>query len=497
MSHDLRYDAGPTASRFHKSDAFVRGIMGPVGSGKSVACCWEIYMRAIAQEPNWEKVRKSRVLIVRNTLPQLETTTMKTWKDWFPAGNVNNPGTFGILTRKPPFTHYMKMALPDGTRLDLEVQFIALDKSEDVRKLLSYECSGVWINEAREIQKEIIDAATARVGRFPGPKDGGCTRPYIIMDTNPPNDTHWWFHVAEEQCPKTWEFFRQPSGLSPYAENLENLLQPSNHKKLTTDARRKHGRLYYERMLGGKTEEWINVYIHGQYGYIETGQKVYGKSWNRDVHVAKHPIKTNPNAVIHIGIDASGRHPAAIFAQQSSRGQWQLLHEIFVKEKEGMNATHFSQVLKNVIKTKYPGNITEIWGDPAGQFKSYTDERNYFDILRGHGIAVKAAPVPNNNIEVRLSTVNNVLDKMIDGEPAIIVSPTCKQLISGFDGGYQFKKLNVSGEERYDTRPNKNRYSDIHDSLQYMLCGSGEMQEIYGRNRRSQKVVYMDTRFKM
>jgi len=33
------FSQSPTVAKFMKSDAFVRGIMGAVGSGKSYACC--------------------------------------------------------------------------------------------------------------------------------------------------------------------------------------------------------------------------------------------------------------------------------------------------------------------------------------------------------------------------------------------------------------------------------------------------------------------------
>ena len=34
---DLVYNASPTMQEFHASDAFVRALLGPIGSGKSVA----------------------------------------------------------------------------------------------------------------------------------------------------------------------------------------------------------------------------------------------------------------------------------------------------------------------------------------------------------------------------------------------------------------------------------------------------------------------------
>ena len=37
---------GQVAKNFMKSEDFVRGLRGPVGSGKSVACCFEIMRKA-------------------------------------------------------------------------------------------------------------------------------------------------------------------------------------------------------------------------------------------------------------------------------------------------------------------------------------------------------------------------------------------------------------------------------------------------------------------
>jgi hypothetical protein len=44
----------------------------------------------------------------------------------------------------------------------------------------------------------------------------------------------------------------------------------------------------------------------------------------------------------------------------------------------------------------------------------------------------------------------------------------------GFNGGYRYRKLQVSGGERYSDEPEKNKYSHPHDALQYLLLGAGE-----------------------
>ncbi|MGQ5525469.1 hypothetical protein ACUHMQ_19695 [Chitinimonas sp. PSY-7] len=46
-----------------------------------------------------------------------------------------------------------------------------------------------------------------------------------------------------------------------------------------------------------------------------------------------------------------------------------------------------------------------------------------------------------------------------------------KVLIKGFNGGYQYRKMLVPGEERYTETPDKNRFSHPHDALQYVALG--------------------------
>ena len=49
---DIDFEPAVTSANFMSSDAKMRVLMGPVGSGKSVTCCFEIVRRASQQEPD-------------------------------------------------------------------------------------------------------------------------------------------------------------------------------------------------------------------------------------------------------------------------------------------------------------------------------------------------------------------------------------------------------------------------------------------------------------
>jgi len=47
----LDFSESPVIYDFIQSNAFVQGLMGPVGSGKSYGCCGKIFIKAVQQKP--------------------------------------------------------------------------------------------------------------------------------------------------------------------------------------------------------------------------------------------------------------------------------------------------------------------------------------------------------------------------------------------------------------------------------------------------------------
>ena len=454
-----------------KDSNFFRGIRGPVGSGKSVACCVEVFRRSLEQKKNDQGIRKSRWAIIRNTNPQLRTTTIKTWLDWFPED------IWGKFHWSVPYTHHIQQ-----DELDIEILFLALDRPEDVKKLLSLELTGIWINEAREVPKSIIDACTMRVGRYPSMREGGASWSGVIADTNAPEEDHWWAimagevpipdYIPREQAqmlikPDNWSFYVQPSAMkekldekgdvdsyevNKSAENISNILET-----------------YYPNLIRGKTKSWIDVYVMNKLGSIQEGKPVYPQ-FVSETHIAEEEIPIAVGVPLYIGVDF-GLTPAAVFGQKV-RGRWLLQSEIVAID---MGIVRFAELLRQEIATRFSGLDVNIIGDPAGDFRAQTDESTPFQILRGAGL--RAIPAPSNSVDLRLESVASQLTKMSDGQPAFLIDRRCPTLIKGFQGGYCYRRMQVSGE-RYDDKPEKNMYSHIHDALQYLMLGAGEGRQL-------------------
>ena len=437
---EIRYRASPALWTFHQDDSFVRGVMGPVGSGKSTACCWELFRRLQEQEPGPDGIRRSRWAVVRNTYRELSDTTVKTWLDWF-----DDVGDF----INQDMAHRIKFA-----DVEAELLFRALDRPADVKKLLSLELTGAWVNEAREVPRAVIDMLQGRVGRYPSKREGGPTWLGVIMDTNPPDSDHWWYRLFEEVAPDGWRLFRQPSGRGADAENLENL--PDR---------------YYDRLQAGKDDEWIAVYVDGEYGFISEGRPVYPE-FRDHLHVAKESIEVLDGTPVVIGIDF-GLTPAAVFGQRDVRGRWRWIHELVT---EDMGAVRFGELLQNEMASRFPACEFQVWGDPAGDQRAQTDETTPFQILRARGI--KARPAPSNDFTLRRESVATPLSRLVDGEPGLLISPSCTTLRKAMGGGYCYKRVQVTGDERFHDKPDKNQYSHVADAAQYLMLGAGEGRAI-------------------
>lgn len=448
----IAYTASATLRRFHADTAsFVRGVRGPIGAGKSVGCVMELLGKAMTQAPNKAGVRRSRWACVRATYPELKSTTIKTFQEWIPETLCP------IKMTESPIVGMLTLPMPDGTLVVSEFLFIALDKPRDLGKLLSLELTGAWINEAKELDKAVIDTVSSRVGRYPALRDGGPSWVGVIMDTNSPSSDHW-YATLEQDPPQGWAFYRQPPALrvvrgqyepNPEAENVNHLPR---------------GYGYYLNAISGKDTNWIRAYVLNQYAHTSDGKPVFGDFFAEHFHVAPHrlwPIAKHP---VVLGIDF-GLTPATVFGQLMPNGQLRITDEL---QATRMGLSDFLvNAMMPLIASKYAEHERTYVADPSGAAAGDTDERSCFNIMVAAGLPV--VPASTNAIEPRLEAVRSYLSRTVGkGEPALLISPHCRQLIEGLASGYKFARVQVSGEARYRDKPDKNSFSHLQDALQYL-----------------------------
>ncbi len=449
----------------------IRIVRGPVGSGKSSAMVMELLRRAALQAPDpKDGIRRTRGVIVRNTMPQIESTSLKTVNELLRPIIDYRPSDKTIWIRQG----------------DMEAEWILmpLDRPENVQRLLSLDLTYAWLSELRELPVQILLDVLSRCGRFPSMMHGGPTWHGVIGETNSFDSDSDWNTVLEEKIlidkplPPTWGYFVQPGARDPNAENRENLTPG-----------------YYEDLIESNSEAWVEQYVDNIVAPSLSGEAVFRSSFRATGvngspwHVAGSVLEVVPGGMLVIGMDF-GRHPAAVLAQMDPRGRILILDEVCYDQysPETMGVEKFVTTLlrPKLSEQKYQRLPTGVVGDPSGVTRSQVGEESVFMALKRLGLANQ--PAQTNNIDPRLRAVEKWFLQSREAGPAILISPNCVKLISALRSKYRYDKKR-DGE--LQPAPAKTHpWSDICDALQYAVLGfSGNIMLRLNRTRRDNNAV--------
>jgi hypothetical protein len=429
----VSYTTPKTVGDFMLSNAFFRVIMGPVGSGKTTGCIFEVLKRAMEQAPGRDGVRRTRFAIVRTTLSQLKMTVL-----------------LDVLAWLRPIASYKvseQLITIEFDDVYSEWFMIPLEEEEDQKRLLSMQLTGAWLNEAIETSPDLIGAISGRCGRFPSRAEGGPTWFGLIGDTNAPIEGSDWHKLMEDDRPADWVIFRQPSGLSIEAENLDNL--PG-------------GRLYYERLAQNPNKDFVRRYVDAEYGEDPSGTAVFRESFKRSFHTVDE-VTPVPGQLVLVGQDF-GRHPCSLICQPDHKGRLLVLEEV-IAEDIGLE-THVSRSLKpKLMQARYADLKIAAVGDPSGLARGPFLEEDSFDVLRRLG--VPAFPSTTNDIDARLRAVEAMLFQQRDGGPALVIDRgRCPNLVRALNGAYRYAKTKDGITKPLPEK--KNPWSDLCDALEYV-----------------------------
>jgi len=465
--------AGPVAAKFMASKGETRMIMGPIGSGKTSACLFDMINKGLLQPRSpIDGRRYAKFAVIRDTYRNLAKTTIKSWLTWFPK----TMGKWAGGGNGEPASHEILFDLGgDIGEFHLTVEFIALGEHSVESVMRGWEGTGAYLNEADTLDPDVLDWVSGRCGRYPSKAHGGCRWSGVWADCNAPSYDNWVYDRFVKNRATSLEFYQQPGAMikigdgqyqvNPAAENLGNL--PSD---------------YYAKQIKGKQDWYIRRMILNLFGYSRKGKPVY-ENFNDQLHVAEHDLPFIPELPLIIGMDA-GNTPAAIFLQQLADGQWRCLDELIPGH---ITATPFGRELNQKIHKDFPGaRLFAPWCDPSADFGGSEDDLAWKQIVEKE-TGLRIRPAPTNNIQPRLDAVGNQLNELIEGrKPRFFLSPKCIILRRGFNDGYRYKKLQ-GGSVTYDDKPEKNEYSHPHDALQYGVLGGGEYAAVMGR--RQQQVM--------
>lgn len=468
----INYKPPPTLKAFIKyhlpQQLFYAWVIGPVGSGKTTALFFKLVVMAKLQAASPDGIRRSRAVIVRNTMPQLKDTTLVSWGYWFKDGQAGHwNATDKIFTLR-------------YDDVECEVLFRPLDTPDDVNRVLSLEVNFAILDEFVEIPKAIVDALSARLGRFRQPDGTPVTIWGMWGSSNPSTEDNWWYDYLHGEYVRkfgededAWRarvviltgdldapnkyahlnatYFHQPGGMSEQAENLENL--PGE-------------RGYYRNVLKGRSEAWRKQFVDAEWGYSSVGQAVV-PSFRAEKHVAHGRLKYNPALNLIIGLDPGILGSAMILMQEDYSGRVNILREIV---QRGYGAKRMiTERLFPVLRNEFPLMEMDriiVSADPASISRSQTDESQVIAIFAQYFHVFKET---NNRFPIRLGAWEHYLNSMVEGEPAMAIDPVgCPTLIRGLKGGWRYA-ADVKKEILKGAEPDKNEYSHPCDAGGYGL----------------------------
>lgn len=411
-------------------------------SGKTTGIFFKLAYMATLQAPSpVDGIRRSRAVVVRNTMPQLKDTTLTSWNYWFKDGQA---GSWKATDKN------FILRFDD---VECEVLFRALDTPDDVARVLSLEVTFAIIDEFVQIDKTIVEHLSARCGRFPAPLDGGATNWGMWGSSNPGNEDSWWHDMLEdpESRPANWYYYKQPSGFDADAENVENL--PG-------------GRAYYTSLAEGKSDHWVKQFIEVEWGYSLDGTPVL-KTFQPLIHVNRKPVMFNPLLPLAAGFDPGLAGSALIFGQLDMNGRLLVTSEL-VQEGYGTDRLCRERLAPH-LRLRYP-DLREfiIAPDPAANGRKDSDERSSVDMLKKHKYVVRFPNNDmNNRLEPRIRAIEEFTTRITPAGPALVIDPSCKVLIRALTTGWRYRAKKSDGETAPE--PEKNKWSHPADGFSY-LC---------------------------
>lgn len=499
---------GPIADAFVKSRAFICGVIGPVGSGKTMAALQK-GLRVAAQQrgvarPDGVIVRKARIGVIRESYPSLQSTTLKSWFRIVPEAE-------GKFSWKAPYTHtFTKILRREGNRKDgrveiineVEFEFRAIGDLSVEEACRGWEVNAVIIDEADLQPHNLVAFLTGRVGRFSDLDPSTVVDPQIILSLNMPDiENHIYtllFDEAGEALGLTAEEaeilqqtlgerplierFVQPGGREPDAENLHNLPGGRGYYVLQVAANR-HTPGYVDRMVDNKP---VPI-MHGQ--AVNAGF-VYTR------HV--QPVVWDKRRKLIVGVD-QGLYAAAVFLQRDWDNSIRTLGEVVntTRSEAGkiglqkVGPTHFGKRVKQHIADHFPDITAEnirVVADPAAfAANDRADSEHDWLLAFQKALGLKVHKAKSNSPALRNQAIWTAQGEI----GGYTVDPSAKHLIKAHSGGYRYAKAELStGETRGHLEIADTIYTHVADAEQYAaLEGEHVIGDLRGRERRRRPVT--------
>ncbi|WP_037300560.1 hypothetical protein [Rubritepida flocculans] len=441
---------GPVSSAFVDSDAPVSVLMGPAAGGKTVTGLQRGVLMAMRWPETKPGLRQCRFLVMRQRMTDMEASTILSWLDWYPRSLGSFVGKEGS-----PKRHSLRLRSPLGGVVELEVHFRGIGEQSVDDALRGFEFSFAYVDECDLMDADTMANLFKRAGRFPSATVD--INPCQVWGTcNAPEPDSWVVRDMIENPRPGWVLYRQPSGLSPEAENLEVL-----------------GRDFYRRRAAVLPDYERKRFVENIPGLLREEAAVYPE-FAEALHVAPKALSPLPGLPLRVGVDAGGT-PAAAVMQRGPDGQWRMLAELSTHDRARAGVVgpqRFGEALAALLAERAPGWPVEMVADPASAYGADREagESAWVEIVaRAAGLPVGTARTQDPTL--RIEALRRPLARVLEGgRPGLLLDPSCRLMARALARDYRWQ---VTAGRRGE-RAVKNWASHLVEAAQYaVLDGEG------------------------
>lgn len=386
----------PTQKAFIYAPDRLTAYKGPAGCAKTSTGCAKIFLRALL-EPG------TKYLIARHDYNDLMDTTALRMQEML---SRLPPGTLLGRDKTPPMKWYIRPIGGAHVTSDdpSQITFMGLKEA-----LGSYEFNGAFVDEADEVEEARVHEINTRLRH----KGGNYN---VSLAFNPPDVNHWLYTAC--------------TGLDGQNRHVKppflKLFEPQpdeNVANLPPD--------YYKYLTESLPEDMRQRLVDGLWGSSFPGAPVI-RQFRRSLHVAKEPLVFTSEGTLFRFWDFGYGHPACLWVQVSWNGRFRILRELLGKQQE---AASFARRVKALTTEWFPTALRVMdYGDPAVKQKKDTGQT--LAVIHNEGITIH---YKNHSFDGSLQLLRRQFERLIEGEPAILIDKRCTFLISGLSGGYHLK----------------------------------------------------------
>lgn len=454
---NLMRSAGPISDAYILSHNPADLIIGPGGSGKTIASGKKFLVEAQRIFPGADGVRRYILGTWRQKYVNIWKATIPSWWKLFPK---DMPGSKWTGASPREAEHNLRFEDQYGLILATN-RFRAFGDTMDPDDILGNEFTDCYFNEWPTLPEELCSALVDRVGREP-PREVIKRAGRFYGDGNAPDVLHFVFRDFYENKKQGHVLHEQPSGLAPNAENIEAM-----------------GRGYYENsaMMNAHRPWWINRMIHARPGFTRANNPVWPE-WDEARNMARATIPVIRELPVITGTDG-GLTPSTVYMQEKSNGQLRILATCPL-DRGGMK--ELSVAMLQLEATRFADCEFVSKCDPAmcagEDLEAGSDRQNLSKFL---GRKVEAAPT--NNPTTRHEAIKSKLRHTCDGgEPGLLVDPSCKEIRRGAAQTYHFKTI-AGTDDLGSVAKTKDGHTCEAAEYGALTCGTAEASRRQGEIR--------------